>query len=141
MTNLVVKALCVILCVSIVPATALAQDTAPTLSAADPEMHLSVPLLEGMVAPFTGLLISEADATQCILDAASVSRLTIELAVRTHELDVSTTLREAFIAEQRARIDQLRERSWWDENGNIFMLGLGLILGVAASALVVGLAN
>jgi hypothetical protein len=103
--------------------------------------QLSVPLLQGSPAPFTGLLISEADATQCIEDAAAVERLTVELAVRTRELELSNSLRDQFIAEQRARIDELSQRSWWDENGNIFMLGLGLVLGVAASALVVGLAT
>lgn len=129
-----IRLLCLVLCSSLLlPSSSFAQ--------AVPETHLSVPLLEGSPAPFTGLLISEEDAIQAISDSAAVSRLTLELAVRTRELDVSASLREAFIAEQRNRIDQLRERSWWDDNGNLFMFGLGLILGVAACALVVGLSR
>ena len=128
------RLLCLVLCSSLLlPSSSFAQSV--------PETRLSVPLLEGSPAPFTGLLISEEDAIQAISDSAAVSRLTLELAVRTRELDVSASLREAFIEEQRARIDQLREHSWWDDNGNLFMFGLGLILGVAACALVVGLSH
>jgi len=124
------------------PASAAAQDTAHEGSAeSSPEFRLSVPLLEGSLAPFDGLLIDENSATQCIEDAAAVDRLTVELAARTRELELSSSLRDQFEADQRTRIEELGRRSWWDENGNIFMLGLGLILGVAASALVVGLAN
>ena len=121
-----------------------AQDTAPEPEVAAEDsgsFRLSVPLLEGMTAPFDGLLIGEDDVFQCVEDAAAVGRLTIELAARTRELELSSSLRDQFIAEQRTRIEELSRRSWWDENGNIFMLGLGLILGVAASALVVGLAT
>lgn len=114
-----------------------AQDEEPQ----EARLELSVPLLEGQVAPFTGLLITESHAVQCIEDAAAVDRLTLEVSIRTRELELSSTLRDAFIAEQRTRIEELSRRSWWDENGNIFMLGLGLIVGVAASALVAGLAT
>lgn len=103
--------------------------------------RLSVPLLQGARSPFDGLLIDEESALQCIEDAAAVDRLTIELAARNRELELSAALRDQFIGEQRTRIEELSRRSWWDENGNIFMLGVGLVLGVAASALVVGLAN
>jgi len=124
------------------PASAAAQDTSRADSAeSSSEFRLSVPLLEGSLAPFDGLLIDENSATQCIEDAAAVDRLTVELAARTRELELSSSLRDQFEADQRTRIEELGRRSWWDENGNIFMLGLGLILGVAASALVVGLAN
>ncbi len=118
----------------------LAQDAETTPSVADGDLRLSVPLLEGDPAPFDGLLISEADAIQAIEDSAAVSRLTVELAARTRELELSSSLRDQFIEEQRTRIEELSQTSWWDQNGNVFMLGLGLILGVAASALVVGLA-
>lgn len=127
--------LCLVLCFSFA-SSVHAQERTPTS-----DVHLSVPILQGSPAPFSGLLISEADAIQAITDAAAVNRLTLELAARTRELDVSSMLRDAFIEEQRTRIDQLREHSWWDDNGTIFMFGVGLILGVAASALVVGLAN
>jgi len=103
--------------------------------------QLSVPLLEGSSAPFDGLLIDENSALQCVEDAAAVDRLTVELSARTRELELTSSLRDRFIDEQRARIEELSRRSWWDENGNIFMLGLGLLLGVAASALIAGLLN
>lgn len=130
-----IRFICFVLCFSL-SSTALAQERTATS-----EIHLSVPLLQGTPAPFTGLLVSEADAIQAITDAAAVNRLTLELAARTRELDVSSMLRDAFIEEQRVRIEQLRAHSWWDDNGTIVMFGVGLILGVAASALVVGLAN
>ncbi len=123
--------------VAFAPIVAFAQETQHEASE---DFQLSVPLLEGQPAPFQGLLITESDAFQCIEDAAAVERLTVEVNVRTRELEVSSSLRDQFIAEQRARIEELSRRSWWDENGNIFMLGLGVILGVAISALVVGLA-
>lgn len=103
--------------------------------------RLSVPLLEGRPAPFSGLLITEEHALQCITDSASVDRLTLELAARTRELEVSSSLREQFISDQAKRIQELSSESWWDKNGNVFMLGVGLLLGIVASSLVVGLAR
>lgn len=132
MTRFLSSLLALLLVFQALPVSAQEEDT---------NYELSVPLLEGMTAPFSGLLVTEDHALQCVEDAAAVERLTVELAVRTRELAVSSSLRDQFIAEQRARIEELSRRSWWDENGNIFMLGLGLILGVAASALVVGLAT
>jgi len=103
--------------------------------------RLSVPLLEGRPAPFSGLLITEEHALQCITDSASVDRLTLELAARTRELEVSSSLREQFIEDQAKRIQELSSESWWDRNGNFFMLGVGLLLGIVASSLVVGLSR
>lgn len=118
----------------------------PSLSPSPPSLglgtpSLSVPLLAGSPAPFDGLLINEAAATQCIDDAAAVGHLTVELAARARELEISTRLREEFERAQAERITALSQHSWWDENGNVFMLGVGLVLGVAASALVAGLVN
>lgn len=118
------------------PLPAVAQQSGSQTS-----FQLSVPLLEGSSAPFDGLLIDENSALQCVEDAAAVDRLTVELSARTRELELTSSLRDRFIDEQRARIEELSRRSWWDENGNIFMLGLGLLLGVAASALIAGLLN
>jgi len=120
----------VVLC----PSRAAAQDSSPSV-------QLSVPLLEGSPAPFSGLLITEDHATQCIEDAAAVSRLMVETNVRTRQLSLSTHLYEAFIADQRERIRGLLQTSWWDRNGTVFMLGVGIIIGVVGSALLVGLAN
>lgn len=123
------------------PAAAAAQPKDDVTNTDPGAFRLSVPLLQGTRSPFDGLLIDEESALQCIEDAAAVDRLTIELAARNRELELSAALRDQFIGEQRTRIEELSRRSWWDENGNIFMLGVGLVLGVAASALVVGLAN
>jgi 7-cyano-7-deazaguanine synthase in queuosine biosynthesis len=100
-----------------------------------------VTLLEGRPAPFSGLLIDADAAEQCIEDAAAVDRLTVELAVAQRVLQQSTTLYEQHINEQESRILQLSTTSWWEQNGNIIMLTLGLILGVVGAAVVVGLAN
>lgn len=123
---------------------AIAQTTDSTHGSTTPDsgsFQLSVPLLQGRSAPFTGLLISESSAAQCIEDAASVDRLTVDLAARTRELELSSSLRDQFISDQRDRIQQLSQRSWWDENGNVFMLALGVVLGVAVTALIAGLVN
>lgn len=112
-----------------------------TTSDSSGSFQLSVPLLQGRTAPFTGLLISESSATQCIEDSASVARLTVDLAARTRELDLSSSLRDQFISDQRDRIQQLTQHSWWDDNGNVFMLGLGVVLGIAAAALIAGLVH
>lgn len=106
-----------------------------------PPTQLSVPLLEGSPAPFSGLLVTEENALQCITDAASVERLTVELAARNRELEVSTSLREEFITEQRQRIVELSSRSWWDEHGTVFMFSVGIVLGVFVTALIAGLAD
>jgi hypothetical protein len=115
--------------------------TPPVSSDSGGSFQLSVPLLQGRPAPFTGLLITESSATQCIEDSASVDRLTVDLAARTRELDLSSSLRDQFISDQRDRIQQLSQHSWWDDNGNVFMLGLGVILGIAAAALIAGLVH
>jgi len=103
--------------------------------------QLSVPLLEGRPAPFTGLLISEAAAGECIEDAAEVDRLRVETRVRLRELEVSAQLYEEFVGEQRSRITALSQYSWWDENGALFSLGVGLVLGVVVSLVVFALAQ
>ena len=126
--------LCTFLLSLLLVSSAVAQTVPPV-----PNVSLSVPLLEGRPAPFSGLLITVAHASQCIEDAVAVTRLTVELAVRTTEMSTSSALRDVFIDEQRTRIAELSATSWWDDNGNIFMLSLGLILGVTASALIAGL--
>ena len=125
--------LCAVLC----PSKVAAQDNTPD----PPSVQLSVPLLEGSPAPFSGLLITEDHASQCIEDAAAVSRLRVETNVRTRQLSLSTHLYEAFIEDQRERIRGLLQTSWWDRNGTVFILGVGIILGVVGSALLVGLAK
>jgi len=136
------KCLLFILSLLLVSSTAYAQEESSNSTTSDTSVpQLSVPLLQGTPAPFSGLLITEGHATQCIEDAAAVSRLRVETSVRTRQLSLSTHLYEAFIEDQRERIRGLIQTSWWDRNGNVFMLGVGLVLGVVGSALLVGLAN
>jgi len=86
-------------------------------------------------------LITESDSIQCITDAAAVDRLSVETRVGTRQLSLSTHLYEAYIEEQSKRIQNLLRTSWWDRNGNVFMLSVGIVLGVVGSALLVGLAH
>jgi len=134
-----VKSLLFTLSLLLISSTAYSQEDTPAPSGSS--VQLSVPLLQGTPAPFSGLLITEDHATQCIEDAAAVSRLRVETSVRTRQLSLSTHLYEAFIEDQRERIRGLLQTSWWDRNGNVFMLGVGIVLGVVGSALLVGLAN
>jgi hypothetical protein len=121
-----------VLCLSLLlPAAAHAQD----------RPNFGVRLLEGELAPFSGLLIDADAAGQCIEDAAAVETFRVELAVAQRVLQQSSTLYEQHINEQESRILQLSTTSWWEQNGNIIMLTLGLILGVVGAAVVVGLAN
>lgn len=105
------------------------------------QSNFGVVLIEGLPAPFSGLLIDAAAATQCIEDAASVARLTVELAVSQRVQQQSSDLYVRHIQGLESRVLQLSSTSWWDQNGNVLMLTLGLILGVVGSAVVVGLAN
>lgn len=122
--------------VLLVSTAAFAQDTHE-----DTVPRLSVPLLEGSPAPFSGLLITERHAAQCIQDAAAVARLQVESSVRSRQLTLSSSLYEAYIENQRKQIRNLRQTNWWDRNGTVFMFGVGLILGVVSSAVLVGLAT
>jgi len=120
----------IILAILMFPSSVLAQP-----------FRLSVPLLEGRPAPFSGLLITEEHAIQCVEDSASVERLTVELAARTQELTLSSSLRDTFIEDQRDRIRELSKVSWWDKHGNVFMLGVGFLLGIISVSLAVGLSS
>ena len=112
-----------------------------SMASSQPPVRLSVPLLEGRPAPFSGLLITEDHALQCITDSAAVDRLSVEVAARTQELSVSSSLRDLFIEEQRKRIEELSAESWWDKHGTVFMFGVGLVLGILSVSLAAGLSS
>jgi hypothetical protein len=116
-----------------IPSTVYGQDE-------QEEFRLVVPLLEGSPAPFSGLLVSEADFRLAIERDAAAERWEREARVFERSLETERILYEAFITEQRDRINELSERSWWDENGALFSFVLGAVLGVGVSALIVGLA-
>jgi len=105
------------------------------------EFQLAVPLLEGHEAPFSGILLSEDDFRLAIELDAAVERWQTEARVFQRQLEVERGLYESRVSEQQDRIRELSQRDWWDDNGIWVMLGLGIIVGVAASALLVGLAN
>ena len=132
----------VVLAVSIFGAPTLVHGQATdSESASEPgQFQLVVPLLEGTPAPFSGILMPEAEFRLAIEQDAAAERWQIEARVFEHQLETERLLFEAFIEDQSSRITSLLEQSWWDENGNWFMLGLGLVLGVGVSALIVGLA-
>ena len=133
-----IVAVLVALSVLFVPVVSHAQDAEENSSR---EFQLASPLLQGQPAPFSGILLGEDDFRLALrLDAAS-QRWEREARVFERQLETERRLYEAFISEQRARINQLSERSWWDENGALLMFGLGTALGVVVSAIIVGLAT
>ncbi len=113
----------------LIPSFALAQDGP----------RLTSPLAEGSPAPFSGILMTEEDFILSLENDAAVPRLTQENSLLRSQLQLEARLYEEFIEEQRSRIDSLSTESWWDKNGTWFMFGLGLVLGVAGSAVIVGL--
>lgn len=115
------------------PGMALGQDSV------EGPLQLVVPLLEGSPAPFSGVLMPEADFRLAIEQDAAADRWEREATAFQTQLRVQESLYEAFIGEQRDRIIELSEQSWWDENGALFMFGVGTALGVVISALIVGL--
>lgn len=134
--------LAVSLCWTSVLANAQDSEEAPPSSGeAESSFRLVVPLLEGNPAPFSGILMPEEDFRLAIELDAAADRWRNEARAFERQLETERRLYEEFIGEQRARINELSEYDWWDENGNWFMLGLGLILGVGVSALIVGLAS
>lgn len=138
------RLIAVVLAVSIfwAPTLAYGQDTEDETSESDPgQLRLVVPLLEGSPAPFSGILMPEADFRLAIEQDAAAERWEREARVFELQLETERSLYEAFITEQRNRINALSERSWWDENGTLFMFGVGLVLGVVVSAVIVGLAT
>lgn len=104
------------------------------------EFRLASPLVEGSPAPFSGILLSEDDFRLALELDARASRWEREARVFQQQLEVERRLFEDFISDQRNRINELSEQDWWDENGNWVMLGLGLVVGVVVSAVLVGLA-
>ena len=120
------------------PLPALGQEV--DSSAPGGTFHLSVPLLEGTPAPFSGVLMSEPDFRLAIEHDAAAERYRGEVAVLSAVIEARKVIYEAFIAEQRARIDDLLATSWWDDNGAVFMFGAGLVVGIVLSAVLVGLA-
>lgn len=105
------------------------------------QFQLVVPLLEGSPAPFSGILMPEADFHLAIEQDAAAERWQSEARVFERQLETERRLYEAFIGEQGDRINELSQQSWWDENGAIFMFGVGVVLGVVVSAIIVGLAS
>tara|TARA_R100001132_G_C3271933_1_gene94020 strand:+ start:2367 stop:2627 length:261 start_codon:yes stop_codon:yes gene_type:complete len=83
--------------------------------------------------------MTEEDFILSLENDAAVPRLTQENSLLRSQLQLEARLYEEFIEEQRSRIDSLSTESWWDKNGTWFMFGLGLVLGVAGSAVIVGL--
>ena len=102
-------------------------------------IQLSVPLLESQPAPYTGILFPESRAIQCAEDAASSISLRVQLDARTRELSTTTTLFQDHIKDQDALILDLSTTSWWDTYGTMFSFGVGMILGLTASILIVSL--
>lgn len=113
---------------------------APSVSGGE-SMQLSVPLLRGSAAPFDGLLITEQAAASCIEAQASARRWQLTSEADTQLREQSAHLYEQFITEQNSRIQQLSQHSWWDDNGNAFMLGLGFLLGIALTAVIVAVSH
>ena len=140
--NLMNNLIAVVLSVSVfwAPTLAYGQDSEPEPTEAG-EFRLVVPLLEGNPAPFSGILMPEADFRLAIEQDAAADRWQQEARVFERQLETERVLFEAFITEQRNRINELSEVSWWDENGALLMFGLGTALGVVVSAIIVGLAT
>lgn len=113
---------------------------APSVSGGE-SMQLSVPLLRGSAAPFDGLLITEQAAASCIEAQAAARRWQLTSEADTQLREQSAHLYEQFIIEQNSRIQQLSQHSWWDDNGNAFMLGLGFLLGIALTAVIVAVSH
>ena len=127
-------------CLAWAPSLAYAQDP-PEEPPSSGEFQLAVPLLEGHEAPFSGILLSEDDFRLALELDAAADRWQTEARVFQRQLETERSLYESHISAQRDRIRELSQHDWWDDNGNWVMLGLGIVVGIVASALLVGLAN
>lgn len=123
------------------PTLAYGQDVEESEESEPGQFRLVVPLLEGSPAPFSGILMPEADFRLAIEQDAAAERWQSDARVFERQLEMERRLYEAFIEEQSNRINALSGQSWWDENGALFMFGIGTVLGVVVSAIIVGLAS
>lgn len=121
------------------PALSHAQEQEPESPTG--EFRLAVPLLEGHQAPFSGILLSEDDFRLALELDAAAERWEAEARVYQRQLETERSLYEEFISEQRDRINELSQQDWWDENGTWFMFGVGAVLGIVVSVVLVALAN
>lgn len=141
MKNLIHQLIVAVLFTAVVwaPSFSYAQESEEEPSSG--EFQLAVPLLEGSEAPFSGILLSEGDFRLALeFDAAAV-RWEREARVFERQLETERNLYESHIGTLNNTIRELSDESWWDENGNWFMLGLGVVLGIVASGVLVGLAT
>lgn len=100
--------------------------TEPTTEPTTPEQHPIVPLLQGEVAPWSGLLLDEATFTEYLTLDLKVRELEGVVQIRTELAEQQRTIFEEAIHEAA----QPDEESWWDRYGFTVGIVVGVVTGV-----------
>lgn len=118
------KTICAFFLVLLIPSQALALSPASTTVVIKP-----IPLDHGDLAPFDGILISEADAEVCVVAKSEASRYKIETEVEKEKLEAYTGVYRDAIESYKKKLEAIQP-NWFERNSLQIGVGVGVVIGI-----------